>query len=140
MANGDPPGYSFSLTITMRPSARTISTSTRLSTLNPRMRLKNPKPPRIMIDEPTGCAELIYDRGQFIDINAGIKNLQGDVIGDALISFAGVPCTELVLGRVRVDLLLAHPCAERDEGVGMEGFLLGWASLIGEKRGRGWAP
>jgi len=69
-----------------------------------------------------------------------MKNSQGDVIGDALISFDGVPCAELVLGRVRVNLLLTHSRAECDEGVGIEGLLLGWTSLIGEERGRGWAP
>ena len=62
------------------------------------------------------------------------------MIGDALISVTGVPCAELVLGGVRVNLLLPHSCAECDKGVGIEGFLLGWAGLMKEERGRVWAP
>ena len=54
----DSPGSVSSLTTTTRPSASTISTSTRLSMLRPCRRLRKPKPDSMRMEDPVGCAAL----------------------------------------------------------------------------------
>jgi hypothetical protein len=54
LMNNHRPEYSSLFTMMIRPSANTISTSTRLSTLRPYKQLRNPIPPVSMMADPTG--------------------------------------------------------------------------------------